>query len=71
MGYLLVRLGDLGSEAASCLVANLCSDVFEETVVPHSQSGHSRPSVESNKEREKNRTICDCSLFHGAHMASK
>lgn len=52
MGYLLVRLGDLGSEVASCLVANLCLDVFEETVVPHSQSGHSRPSVESDKERK-------------------
>lgn len=47
VGYLLGGSGELQLEAVSCLVASLCHslNVFEETVVLHSQTCHSRSSV--------------------------
>lgn len=44
VGYLLGGSGELQLEAVSCLVVSLCH-VFEETVVLHSQTCHSRSSV--------------------------
>lgn len=63
MGFPVVNLSDLGSEAVSCLVAHLCLDVFEETVIPHSHSSHLRSSMKPDEEIKKKKTQSKLLLF--------